>query len=456
MKSAGRNDPCPCGSGRKTRQCCGAVDDAHLAPLVTPATRESAITKLLTFAFQPVFDSDHSVAEIVFWGNLPMETMTPDMHWLMESEDANIKYNTWFLFDWDVDGQGTVADLFLEDDSAKLTPVERHFLTRLADANLRLYEVEEVVRGTGVRLVDLWTGRRVDVTERTATDRIVTWDLLGARVAPDGFGGHVFEGGLYLYPAEAKDHILAHFRRLYRRHQRRFPRDDADAFFRKQGMIFHHLWLKLVAFPEPLQVLTSEGDPLLFCRAVFETDDVDGLRRLIAEQPDVRALQDGRYALQDAAGADTREVGRWIFENSRVAFETTSQGRAARGRAWLEALAGDLVRYRATALETLEETFNELRRPRPSIKRLDAPPPSDGSAVRELYDRHYRHWLDRPDAALGNRTPRAAAATKLWRARLIDRLKQIENAAERDALHGRPGYDFLWIWKELGLDRPSS
>ena len=41
--------------------------------------------------------------------------------------------------------------------------------------------------------------------ERTATAQMVTWDLLGARVAPDGLGGNVFEGGLYLYPAEAKD-----------------------------------------------------------------------------------------------------------------------------------------------------------------------------------------------------------------------------------------------------------
>jgi len=25
MKTAGRNDPCPCGSGRKFKQCCGTT-----------------------------------------------------------------------------------------------------------------------------------------------------------------------------------------------------------------------------------------------------------------------------------------------------------------------------------------------------------------------------------------------------------------------------------------------
>ena len=64
------------------------------------------------------------------------------------------------------------------------------------------------------------------VIERTATMQIVTWDLLGARVAPDGLGGNVFEGGLYLYPADSKDDIIRHFRRLHRRHHRKFPLDD--------------------------------------------------------------------------------------------------------------------------------------------------------------------------------------------------------------------------------------
>jgi hypothetical protein len=46
-----------------------------------------------------------------------------------------------------------------------------------------------VERGLGVHLIDLWTSERSFVIEREATDRIVTWDLLGARVSPDGIGG---------------------------------------------------------------------------------------------------------------------------------------------------------------------------------------------------------------------------------------------------------------------------
>ena len=100
--------------------------------------------------------------------------------------------------------------------------------------------------------------------------------------------------------------------------------------------------------------------------------------------------------------------------------------------------------------------MSELRRHRPRRAMVDEPPPGDTGAVRQLFDRYYRTWLDRPVPALGNRTPRAAARTKIWRVRLIEVLKQIENGAERASLAGRPAYDFQWIWQELGLQRPSS
>jgi hypothetical protein len=454
MKTAGRNDPCPCGSGRKYKDCCGAREGLRAAVASSASTRESSISKLLSFAFQPAFDSDHSIAETVFWGSLLRDAKPHEVQWLMDSEDANIKYNSWFLFDWDIDGQGTAADLFLEDEHARLSGAERDFLERLCRAHLRLYEVEVVDRGLGVHLVDLWTGERSFVIERTATEQIVTWDLLGARVAPDGLGGQVFEGGLYLYPSDAKAHMLSHFKRLFRRHKKKFPDDDAAAFFQQHGMVFHHMWLKLVAFPEPPQVMTADGEAVMFCRAVFDADDAAAVREQIAAQPDVQPGEEELLLLIESTPTGDRQVGAWGFEGQRVVFETTSQERAARGRAWLEALVGDRVRYRATALETIEQTINELKRQ--PARPVEPLPEGESEAVRELFDRHFASWLDRPNPAFGNRTPRAAAHTKLWRPQVMEVLKHLENGAERASLRGRPSYDFRWIWRELGLERPGS
>ena len=145
------------------------------------------------------------------------------------------------------------------------------------------------------------------VIERAATQQIVTWDLLGARVA-DGIGGKVFEGGLYLYPADAKDQILGHFRRLCPRHHRKFPPDDLGTFFRKHGMVFHHLWMNLVAFPEPPQLVTDDGDPLIFCRSIFDSEQAEEVRATIAAQPGVRAVSDGRLSWRESGDDGEREV----------------------------------------------------------------------------------------------------------------------------------------------------
>ena len=189
-----------------------------------------------------------------------------------------------------------------------------------------------------------------------------------------------------------------------------------------------------------------------------DTDEPEAIRQILEAQPQVRAGTDGTLAWLEPNGTVGHEIGTWSIEGKRVLFETNSQERATRGRAWLEALAAERVRYRATALETIEQTMNELRRHRPKHAALehDEPPVEEAGAVRELYDRHYQSWLDRPLLALANRTPRAAARSRLWRRKIVDMLKAFENISERAAQHGRPPYDFRWIWRELGLDRPGS
>jgi hypothetical protein len=435
------------------KDCCSRYREPAPVPAFESATRELALSKLMAFAFQPVFDADHSEAEAAFWGDRLRAAAPGAVQRLLDSDDAVVKYNSWFLFDWEVDKTATVAELFLEERSHDLSSVEWQVLETLSGAHLRLYEVERVERGRDVGLLDLWTGERRVVTEGDATCQLAIWDVLGARVVPDGTGWHRFEGGLYRYSAEARDVLLTRFRRAHRIFQRRHPEGTLTTFFRKHGALFHHVWLELVAFPEPPEVLTTEGDPLMFCRAVFDTERVEDVRPAIEGHRDVRRTPDGRLVLHEAADAGAREIGRWSIEDARVVFETTSQPRAVRGRRWLEALVGDLVQYRATAIETLDQAMEGLRRPGES-RALERVPEHDARAVRALFDRHYRSWLDRPEPELGDRTPRAAARTKRWRPKVTDLLKRLENAAARAALAGRPHYDFRWIWAELGLDRP--
>ena len=60
--------------------------------------------------------------------------------------------------------------------------------------------------------------------------------------------------------------------------------------------------------------------------------------------------------------------------------------------------------------------------------------------------------LDQPVPVLENVTPLQAAKTAKGRAKLVARLKYLENGAANHGT-GTPmaGYDFGWMWEKLGI-----
>jgi hypothetical protein len=58
--------------------------------------------------------------------------------------------------------------------------------------------------------------------------------------------------------------------------------------------------------------------------------------------------------------------------------------------------------------------------------------------------------------ALSGKTPRDAAILEASRPRVIDLLKDFENSEARHPSSSAGPYDFTWLWKELGLERPGA
>ena len=83
-------------------------------------------------------------------------------------------------------------------------------------------------------------------------------------------------------------------------------------------------------------------------------------------------------------------------------------------------------------------------------------PPEEALQVMHSYlDDHYRRTLDEPFPMLDGKTLREAAATTKGRDRVVDWLKQLENAEHhRAAQHGHRPYDTAWLWRELRIEAP--
>ncbi len=454
MSDIGRNAPCPCGSGRKYKKCCLGKAGAAAQPF-TSGDRESALARLTRFAHREEFDEDHAVAEDAFWGDC-LDTCSDE-----EAEDPAVldqgdhAFHMWLFFDFMLAVGGTLAEVFLEREAIRLTTGEREYLERMRRAQLRLYEVVEVAPDEGLRLLDLWAGERLWVRERLATRQLVRWDLLAARVMSGGDGDLVIDGAPYLYPALEKEEILKVLRRAHRDFTRGLPDQDLTAFFRAAGVVFHQLWLELVALRPRPTFVTAEGDPLVFAKVVFDVRDRAAVLAALAGHADLDEQDDGSYAWREPEDDQgfRRGLGTFVLEEDRLVFETTSRPRARRGRRFLEKLAGDAVRFRATRFQDVEQAVEEHRAD-PAPPAAEVPLELQEELAFEFYERHYRTWPDVPLPALGNRTPRRAARLKTVRPRLVALLKDMESRSERERREGRPAYDFAWLWDELGLGRP--
>lgn len=456
--NVGRNDPCPCGSGRKYKKCC--LGEASSAARADPAQerdsqRTSAFGALLRFANRPQFREARDAAFDLFMAG-------GDWHDVGNGEplddDVYLKFSFFFLFDLRLPDGRTVAETFLQRAGWQVDRSERALIERFGAARVRPYEVQDVREDEGMRLRDLWSGRDVWVTERAGTHQLTQWDILAARIAADDDGTLRLEGGIYLLPRRSKRALLDVLEKEAQRLRGEAPAADEDRLFREAAPLFHRFWLDHVVHRLPPAVVTAEGDALEFGKVVFDVTDRATLVAALGRHPQIEAGDDGTWTWFEALEDDSlRSLGRMRLEGDRLVLEVTSRARAERGRELLAEAAPGAVRHRSSRYESVASAMERHRAAKADEPARTGIDPKEAAAlILEYKDRHYRTWPDEPLPALEGGTPRQAARSRVLRPRLIDVLEEIENAEARAARPESPPYDFGWIWDELELKRPES
>jgi hypothetical protein len=474
----GRNDLCPCGSGKKFKRCCLGKNGASSA--FTRNERQAALGELFHFADRAEVASEHAIAKLAFWADRFEKLGEAETERGVGLDQSRGAYVEWFSFDFQLSSGRTLVELFLERHRARLRSGELRYLERMRPSHLRPYEVAAVRIDDGLDLVDLWTGGRLRIRERLATHQLVQWDVIAARIVPGEDGVPVMDGTPYLYPVDLKEPLLAALRRAYRQFRRRSRAAALSAFFKRMGPLYHLLWLDHVVLRPLPKILTPEGDDFIFARATFDVRDGPALLTALGHHPDLRRQDDGSYVWLDrprrspkspkvsprarethtlesrsytVTGRGRRTLGTFVLERERLVFEATSRPRAGRSRRFLEDLAGNAVRYRATSLEAVARAMDRTT-PVPGETPGEIPFELQARIAADFYEQHYRKWPDAPLPALAGRTPREAAEKPATRGKVVALLKQMENRATRQRRDGQTAYDFRWMWAELGLERP--
>lgn len=456
MASPGRNEPCPCGSGRKYKHCCGG-SVLPFVTLPTPADRKAGYDLLDRVSALPRFADDVNLAYALIWQGIPKD----DADRLMDTE-ANDLFLEWVWFDYLLHTGQTVAEYALDKYASEVGPGARQFLRAALAAPLRLLQVHSVEPGARVTVRDaLDKGQPIVVTERRGSQQLVRHHVMTSRIARYGDEAQ-FEGMNLLLKVADKAQIMAMVRRARRGVPRRYAGPERDRVLRMvSGAAIVAEVIELFDRPQP--AVTVDGDDLVFAATIFSVLDADAAQRRLDAEPRLERDEDSltddgelaRYAWleqpHDSGGEPTRILGSVILSRKTMRVETLSMPRAKFAHGWFLSLVPKAIRFKGIQVKS-REAAAESARTRRGPSRPELPPEVVAQIQRDYYEKHYRAWLDIPVPALGDRTPREAARIKSIRTTLVTLVESIEVQAARSARDGG-GFDIEFLRRELGLPK---
>lgn len=443
----GRNDPCPCGSGKKYKKCCLISSYAQTGK--EESLRAKLVQDLLGF-FKANFEDSLDDAALIFWDNFDTE------QYLSEEliRFADINFWEWIVYDFVIDEENdkTLIDLYMEYNR-KLTADEHRILTMMKNSVISLYEVLEVFPEKGLLLKDLLLGGEYDVREKAATRSVRKWDIFAARLLNID-GSYILSGAVYPYHLKQKETILNDIHGEFEEYRFDFPDAPQDEFLKRNSEIFNFYWYDIIQNPPHLKLATTSGEPFLFSKAVFEIKDeqaiMNGLQRIQGFEED----EDGFTWVdkRDKEGSATI-LGNIVKKEGKLILECNSKKRLEKGKKLiLHHASGALIHKIDSFQDPVQALKSHKEKPEEKTENT-VPMEIQQEVYTRFMQKHCEKWVNEKIPALGGYTPLQAVKTEEGMKKLIELLKSFENMEEHNKREGRPFYDLSWMWGRLGLKK---
>ena len=455
MIKVGRNDPCPCGSGKKYKQCCLLEAEA-----TRPAGgRSEAVPKAIHWLTLTRGQAVREALDEGFFGGLDEEEYQALMGMEPDTLEA-IMLNAmeWLLADGFIAINGRdrrVSELLLTKGGPLLSAEQREWIELLASKPIRLYEVDEVTPGESMRLQDLLLPDRapVLVQERTGSQQAVRFDLIAGRILPvaDHFE---LSGAVYAIPRNRSDGLIAQLR-----HELEDADPDSSIAREVTGCLIPDHWLKLfVAPPEiPQFVDLITQDPILLVTDHYRVRDWNALEHALSGEADVEGNRRDGWERLFESGDGVERSSAAINPGQRpdrLSVFYRTQPYADTGRTWFNGLAGRSVAFLSREISDPKGVLSKRLsggNPRPPAQ-AQLPP----EILTELVGKHirqfYQHWADQPLPALGGSTPREAINTAEGLEQVKFLLHSYQHGEDRQAKdQNREAVSYDFLWQDLGI-----
>lgn len=459
----GRNDPCPCGSGKKFKQCCLVKSFARTETAGELTWRriqranEGLIPKMLRFVMETYGEDavDEAWDEFLLWDE------NESFDWF-DSPHQSV-FIPWLLHRWspDPDDDTCVLDealhhvpptrAFLDRHPKHLEPATQRYLEACLAAPFTFYEILDCERNHHFVARDLICGEEYFVLERAATQSMQNGYLL--------FGSIVRVDDIAMLEACAPV-VIPPIHKL--------PLIEARAKICKGSesaseelLAEWDIELRMMYFSISEQILdplmpelrNTDGDELSLQRLIFDIDSpqetFDALKHLSAGASDDELLaqaeraDDGslRYVEFQWLKQGNRQHEDWEntslgmieIDQRRLSIYVNSQERADEFKHIVDKELGARARFRFAEIESAEQlledaaTADDWEFSQQELAGL----PEVQAAIRETMSKHYDGWLNEKLPALNGKTPLQAVEQRDGREMVEALVAQIEADGRR-------------------------
>jgi len=257
VAKVGRNDPCPCGSGKKYKHCCLRMETATKSQAISrDRAWDTMMDKLLDFSREARFGQELASAFDLFW-NKTYSTEHIDSLDPMQV----MSFLDWYVHDYRTtfDGQ-RVVELFLTEGASSLSEQELGLLRTASESLLSAHEVTDVDEGRTIRLLDVFQDVEHELPHTPSLAGIKVGHLLLGRLVTAG-DFRRFSWISMLVPPEVEDDLKSYAMEMFTAYQEDHYQATWNEFLRERGYLFNHFMLKVQGeLPAPKIFLPYETE----------------------------------------------------------------------------------------------------------------------------------------------------------------------------------------------------
>ncbi len=463
----GRNDPCPCGSGKKYKKCCLQKE--------TPDFRDLDYRRL-SKAYNRLMDRLIDLVPRVFGPGAGVLALEEFFLW-PEPDDApsdetvalcDPVFAPWYVFHWVYDPEDdeeeslpgppgrTAAELYAEEKGDRIDPLERSIIASFNRRPYTFLEVLAVEPGRGLTVKDVLTGADMEVKERAATEYVRVGDLMYGVAAEVNDVGMLVGVGTTLIPPSRKPQVID-LRKDMRRSGRAVDEAVLGDWQEEIRDLFLYIQKSLHTLP---QLANTDGDPLEFHRLDYEIASADeafeGLWNLCVTRGYEEIRDDAekdpkgwikraeviwdREGHKSSSGLSNTLLGRIRIHDQRMTVEVNSAQRSRTIQEEITARLGEGARLRTDAIQSTAPMLEQAMREGPPSGKASreheelVQNPEVQKRLLDMLAAHWESWIHESLPALEGLTPEEAVKTPDGREAVEALLLDMERDRGQDPL----------------------